>query len=116
VGFAVGMERLVDLMPPDVGTAPELFACFLGGNARSFGVSLVKTLRQAGVSVRPDYEDRSLKSYLKTADKEKTRWCLIAGDEELNNNQVLLKDMAEGRQEVIAAAGLIARLKELGLC
>jgi histidyl-tRNA synthetase len=48
-----------------------------------------------------DHEGRSMKNQLKQADKQKARFALILGENELEKRQAALKDMNTGEQETV---------------
>ena len=48
-----------------------------------------------------EYEDKSLKSQLKRADKTKSLYAAILGNEELSRNQILIRDLDRQQQEEI---------------
>jgi histidyl-tRNA synthetase len=106
IGFAMGMERLVMLLDQKGGLAnvpgPELFLVTLGERAYARGFILQQNLRTAGVHVLMDHEGRSMKNQLKQADKQRARFVLILGENELEKREAALKDMHSGEQKIIA--------------
>ncbi|WP_261673893.1 His/Gly/Thr/Pro-type tRNA ligase C-terminal domain-containing protein, partial [Oenococcus oeni] len=48
-----------------------------------------------------DYTDRSMKSQLKSADRTKSRYSIVIGEEEVKNKKVTIKKMADGSQKKI---------------
>jgi histidyl-tRNA synthetase len=105
IGFAMGMERLVMLLGQKGGFAsapgPDLFLVTLGKRAYEMGFILQQSLRAAGKHVLMDHEGRSMKNQLKQADKQKARFALILGENELEKRQAALKDMNTGEQETV---------------
>ena len=117
IGFALGMERLVSLLPDDVGrpAPPDLFIATLGDQARQWAQPLLLQLRSDGYRVETDYENASLKSQMRRADKLGARWICIIGDDELKNGQVVLRNLGTKEQESLPAAQAIDALsKRLG--
>jgi histidyl-tRNA synthetase len=108
IGFAMGMERLVMLLGQKGGLAnvpgPDLFLVTLGEKACERGFVLQQNLRTAGMHVMMDHEGRSMKNQLKQADKQRARFALMLGEEELEKGEAALKDMRSGEQEIIALA------------
>jgi len=51
-----------------------------------------------------DHDGRSMKNQMKQANKQKTRFALILGENELENQEVVLKDMLSGEQEIVGLA------------
>jgi histidyl-tRNA synthetase len=105
IGFAMGMERLVMLLnqKEELESHPgmELFLVTLGDLANEKGFQLMQMLRSLGVRVMMDHEGRSMKNQMKQANKQKARFALILGENELENQEVALKDMDSGEQEIV---------------
>ncbi len=104
IGFAVGMERLVSLLPlkdEDFHPSPRLFVAALGDEAKDMAFSLCNRLRMKGIWVETDYMGKSLKSQMKRADKLGSRYALIIGEKELAERRAELRDMANSRQETV---------------
>ena len=103
IGFAIGFERLVSLVPnKDDLEGPLLFIAALGEEALKKASLLCNVLRMKGLYVEIDYAGRSLKSQMKRADRLKSRYVLILGDKELKENRALLRDMKTGLQNEIS--------------
>ena len=105
VGFALGMERLALCMgePADDGFEDSVFIVALGDTAFSESFKLLSQLRGAGVRATMDLAPKSMKSQMRLADKTKSAFTLILGDNELKSGQWVLKNMRMGSQETINA-------------
>jgi len=104
IGFAVGMERLLSLLPPPAAsreTRPHLFIAALGEEPYRKAFALSNYLRLNGFYVEMDLPGKSLKSQMKRADKLKSRFVLFLGDKELLERKATLRDMDTGNQEVV---------------
>ncbi len=101
VGFAMGVERLLLLMPPHKFKEEKFYVATMGDQAREVGLALIQKLRQAGRQTEWDYEGRSLKSQLKRADRFGATCVLILGDEELSKSQIQVKNFLLGTQTTI---------------
>jgi histidyl-tRNA synthetase len=108
IGFAMGMERLVMLLSQkghgEISHVLDLFLITLGEKAHEKGFILMQMLRAQGLRVMMDHEGRSMKNQLKQADKQNAWFALILGERELENLEVVLKDMHSGEQELIELA------------
>ncbi len=102
IGFAMGLERLVLLLVQKKTmvekAALDLFVAGLGERAADHAYGLVNQLRRRGLRVAMDHEGRSLKSQMKQANKAGASFVLILGDDELENNAGLLRNMATQEQ------------------
>ena len=112
LGFALGVERLLLLLPAEaVDEAPRpVFLAALGDAARRAIWPWLAELRRRGVAAEWDYEGRSLKSQLRRADRLRARHVVIVGENELAAGKVQLRDMTEKTQREVAAADLIETL------
>jgi len=102
IGFAVGMERLISLVPFTKKTEEFLYVAYLGEEARKQAMIAVRKLRQQGVGCLIEYKERSLKSQLARANKLQARWVLIAGEDEVRKQKFQLKDMSSGLQQEVS--------------
>jgi histidyl-tRNA synthetase len=102
IGFAIGMERLLLLVPDEPPPrSPLLFIAALGEGLQRDVFSLSYKLNRAGVRTMIDYEGRSLKAQMRRADKFAARYVLIIGEDEQRTGQAILRDMEAGKQEEI---------------
>lgn len=116
IGFAIGMERLILLLQQDRSAprvTPPVFVAVLGEKARHRGFLLTQEIRELGLEVELDYEGRSLKSQMRRADKLGSRYVLILGDDELQEDQIQLRDMEEKSQRVLPLAAVAGSLLEI---
>lgn len=98
VGFALGLERFL-LMLEALSAAGEVprrgvQAIALGAQARAALVPIVAGLRHLlDQPTYADYEDRKLLAHLKIADRNRARFALILGSQEIVEGVVLLRDL-----------------------
>jgi histidyl-tRNA synthetase len=109
IGFAVGFERLIACLPDDGKNKfkTDLFIAALGAQAQKLAFGLTNELRRSGISAEMDYTDKSLKSQLKRADKLNSSFALIMGDKEMDEKQVLLRNMQTKDQQTIPLDDLL---------
>ena len=115
IGFAIGEERILTSLLAQAGS-PEtplltgVYVATVGGVGVGQAMALAQTLRRRGLRSAVDLEGRSLKGQMRQANKDRFRYSLILGTEELNRGQVTLKDMADGAQQEIPLAEAADRL------
>ena len=108
IGFAVGFERLIACLPEaENNFKTDLFVAALGAQAQKMAFGLTNELRRSGISAEMDYADKSLKSQLKRADKLNSSFTLIFGDKEIDEKQVLLRNMQTKDQQIIPLDDLL---------
>jgi len=116
VGWALGIERVVELMrvhgQAPAAPQPHVSMVAVGEAARRKGFALAESLRRSvpGLRVVLVQSAAGFKSQLKRADKSGADFALIIGEEELNSGRVGLKhlrsDQAQqslGEEELAAA-------------
>ena len=102
IGFAIGMERLLLILPDEPPpSGPSLFIAALGEGPQREAFSLSYKLGRAGVKTMIDYEGRGLKAQMRRADKFGARYVLIIGEDEQSTGQAILRDMGTKKQEKI---------------
>lgn len=98
VGFALGLERFLMILEA-VATENEpprrgIQAVALGVQARAALVPIVAELRRVlDEPTYADYEERKLLAHLKIADRNRARYALILGSDELVRGELLLRDL-----------------------
>ncbi|HTG00338.1 MAG TPA: histidine--tRNA ligase [Nitrospirota bacterium] len=115
IGFALGVERAVSLLDRSNlrSPAPSLFIAALGAGALSFALPLLHELRSSGVLVDTDYTGASLKSQMKKADKTGARYTLIIGDQEMQAQTAVLRNMQTKEQVPLPFKDIAALLKTM---
>ncbi len=98
VGFALGIERfLMILRARGEDREPArrgIQAVALGAQARTVLVPIVAELRRRlDAPTFADYQDRKLLAHLKIADRNRARYALIVGSEELASGELVLRDL-----------------------
>jgi histidyl-tRNA synthetase len=111
IGFAMGLERLTLLMQQQddsVETArADVFVAALGEAAIKFSGLLVHQLRTLGLQAAMDYADRSLKAQMKQAGRINARYTLIIGDQELKQQEGVLRNMENKEQQPFSLQGSV---------
>jgi histidyl-tRNA synthetase len=98
VGFALGMERFL-MMLQARGEQSEparrgIQAVALGAQARTVVAPIVAELRRRiDAPTFADYQERKLLAHLKIADRNRARYALIVGSEELASGELVLRDL-----------------------
>ena len=112
IGFAIGMERLLAALPQEKGEGPwtGVFVATLGEEALQSGLLIVQELRRKGLRSILDMEGRSLRSQMRLAHKERYRYALILGDEELKAGMATVKDMTRGDQRQVPLREVVEHL------
>ena len=106
MGFAIGLERLL-MLASEEGyefTLPkELDAYVISlGNVGSTPLVIANKLRDKGYKCEVNMTARSLKAQFKSADRNKTKYIIILGEDELKEGVVNLKNTATREQVTVS--------------
>jgi histidyl-tRNA synthetase len=112
LGFAIGEDRLLEVLPPEAGPSerPLTFLAALGEAAKERAFFLMQEIRGRGLAAAMDFEGRSLKSQMSLADRLGAAFVVILGDQELASGQALLRHMASGEQDALPLTELAPAL------
>ncbi len=116
IGFGTGIERIIQTMinqgislptPPN----PSLFLIPLGEEAKRVCFTLTHELRQHGIPCQMDFSGKKMGKLLQYADQIGSTYVAVIGDQELENQEVELKEMATGKKFKLAINELTPTLK-----
>jgi histidyl-tRNA synthetase len=116
VGWALGVDRTVLALEAegvelDVPATTSVYAVPLGDEARRVLFGLVTELRKAGVATDFAFGGRGLKGAMKSANRSGARFTIVAGERDLADGAVQLKDMESGDQQPVALDALVATVR-----
>jgi len=89
---------------------PDYFVAFTDKQFFSKAIELTAKLRTKGFAANFDYKSANLSKQLKQASAQNVKKCIIIGSE-FENNELVIKDMATGQQELIELDKFFAQLK-----
>lgn len=106
VGFGLGIERLIlmlDNLDVNINKEPSLdvFIASIGDDAEIEAFKILYALRKEGISCEKDHIGKSIKSQFKYADKLNSKYTIVLGEDEIKNNVVTVKNMADSTQTQI---------------
>ncbi len=113
VGFAGGLDRVTELMAAagrEVATAPPADVLVLPGGDLAVEAAEVARILRAVRSVAVDYEPKSLRAKMKSANRVGARWVVLLTPDEANRRVAQIRDMTSGVQEELAWTELPTRL------
>jgi histidyl-tRNA synthetase len=117
IGFAAGIERLLMVMEANNGKLEyekevDIYIGSMGKDALKTVASLVSHLRKNNISAEMDLVNRSVKAQMKYANKIGAKYSIIIGDNEIEENKVVLKNMVDHEQEEITIEALVSVMKD----
>lgn len=101
VGWASGMERLMLLLDDIEPENLPVSMLPLGELAEQRCFTLAMQLRKLGHNIDFSYSG-NMKKKMKRANKINSQFAIIVGEDELSNNQVLLRNMVSGDQVAVS--------------
>lgn len=105
-GFALGMERVLALMPAAAADGVDCFLALADGSAAAAGLadSVAERCRDGGLSVWRHVGGGSLARQLKKADAMGAALAIIVGEEESAGGHITLKRLKDAAQRQVSAA------------
>ncbi|MFI1954046.1 histidine--tRNA ligase [Streptomyces xinghaiensis] len=116
VGWALGVDRTVLALRAEgvelaLPAATQVYAVPLGEEARRVLFGVVTELRRAGVAADFSYGGRGLKGAMKSANRSRARIALVAGERDLAEGVIQLKDLESGEQRAVPAGEITAAVR-----
>ena len=117
VGFASGIGRLVMALELEKVKLPivddiDLFLMYVNEEEKKYALYLAQELRVAGFVVDTEYNGRGLKGQFKQADRLNAKFICVLNSEDLNNNEVKIKNNKTKEEELISLDALLYYLDE----
>jgi histidyl-tRNA synthetase len=117
IGFATGMERILQVMlaqnvPFPDKAGPELFLIALGDQAKAPCMHILRHLRSEGISVEMDFSGKKLQKVMQYANLRGSRHVAVIGDNELAEDRVNLKIMETGESIATPLSELAKHLQK----
>jgi len=117
VGFSFGVDRLYDVME-ELGLFPEenlertkVLITYFDSKGFTYGLNVLKQLRVAGISSELYPDDAKIKKQFTYADKKQIPFVVVIGENEIQSNQISLKDLHSGLQESLSVQDLIKKME-----
>jgi histidyl-tRNA synthetase len=115
IGFAIGQDRLIEVLPESFRLAsleksPAIVVVIEPVPVLE-GMRLADALRDEGLAVVTDFAAGSVGSALKRADRRGAEWVLLLGEDEMAAGSVTCRDMRLGEQHLVALSDVAAFLE-----
>lgn len=104
VGFSFGVERIVSVLKDDELFPQEIYNCLdfyvmpMGVKCQASAVAIANAVRMEGYSADMCFDDVKLGSMFKRAQKKNAKFAIIIGENEINNDRVILKNLSTQEQ------------------
>jgi len=100
VGFAMGIERLMELIEMPEESRQGYYFGAMDDEALELILSLTQQKRKSKKATC-EYRARNLKAHLKNADRANARFCCIIGSNEMQDKTIWIKDLENKTEEII---------------
>ncbi|OKH98248.1 histidine--tRNA ligase [Streptomyces sp. CB02923] len=116
VGWALGVDRTVLALEAEgveleLPASTAVFAVPLGEEARRLLFATVTELRRAGIATDFAYGGKGLKNAMKSANRSGARLAVVAGERDLAEGVVQLKDLESGEQTPVAPDAVVEEVR-----
>lgn len=116
VGISFGADRIYDVMnqlelyPKEIESTVKVMFINFGDKESRQAMKYVKALRQAGIAAVVYPDSVKMKKQMAVADSDKVPYVAFVGEQELEDGNILVKDMATGEQTKYTVEELIQKL------
>lgn len=116
VGFSFGLDRLYEvveelgLFPDSLGATTQVMVTNLDQASEEWALKVLAALRAHGIRAEMYPEALKLKKQLQYVHKRQIPWVAIIGEEEQNTQQVALKNMQTGTQQLYSLDQLVKEI------
>ena len=107
VGFAMGMERLISLLPEKTTSLSD---AFIVSNNPVEAFKLAQYLRENNINTEMDLSNKKFTKQLEKASKT-AKYALILGEDEIANKQVSVKNLETSEQKTVSYEDCISIIK-----
>ena len=121
VGFSFGVERLYSvlkddgLFPDNINSNIEIYVMPLGEAAKTMSQQVASELRLSGYRTDICFEDVKLGNMFKRAERKGAKFAIIIGEDEVNKQQVVIKNLETTEQKSCELEKLIETIStEMG--
>jgi histidyl-tRNA synthetase len=117
VGISFGADRIYDVLlalnrfPEHDQSMTQVLLVNFGEEEEKFCLKVAKQLRDAGIITEIFPEHGKLKKQMKYADQKQIPFVVLAGEKEITDNLLTVKDMKSGEQYSLNIDDLIRKLK-----
>ena len=123
VGFSFGVDRLYSVLKDDgllskcLENAIEIYVMPLGEMAKQLAMQVASALRISGYRTDICFEDVKLGNMFKRAERKGARFAVIIGENEVNSQEVIIKNLSTTEQKTVPFEKLVEKIsEEMGDC
>lgn len=115
VGFAVGMERVIEEMKAQHISVfdkdkIQVFVANIGTMAKKESLRILSQIRQIGIKAMGSMGKSSVIGQMKYADKFDADWCILLGEKEVRDGKAIIKNMNSGVQDIVKLDNIVEEI------
>lgn len=117
VGISFGADRIydvlnaLDLYPKEATTTTQLLFINFGEKETAYCLPIANAARKAGIRTEIYPDKAKMKKQMSYANGKSIAYVALAGDDEIAQNKVTLKNMSTGEQKLVTTEELLGILK-----
>lgn len=114
VGISFGADRIfdvlnaLDLYPDNAVSGTQLLFINFGERETAYCLPIVSKARSCGISTEIYPDAVKMKKQMAYANNNKIRYVALAGENEMKENKITLKNMVDGEQKLVDADELVS--------
>jgi histidyl-tRNA synthetase len=116
VGISFGVDRIydvlnaLDLYPKDSLTTSRVLFINFGEKETSYCMPIIRAVRAAGIRAELYPDSAKMKKQMSYANAKQIPYVVLAGDNEIAESKVTMKNMESGEQQLVTCEELIKAL------
>ena len=117
VGISFGADRIydilntLDLYPKEAVSTTQLLFINFGEKETAYCLPIAKAVRKAGIRTEVFPDNVKMKKQLSYANAKHIAFVALAGDDEIAQNKITLKNMLTGEQKVVSPEDILEEIK-----
>ena len=116
VGISFGADRIYDcleqlnLYPAELSSQTDVLFINFGESESLFAQKIAKQLRNVGFKTEVYPDNAKLKKQMNYANDKQIKFVILAGEEEIKQNKVTLKNMQSGEQSMLSVEEIVPHI------
>lgn len=108
VGWAMGMERLISLMPKFEN---KTITAYIVSNNSEEAFKLAASLRKQGISCDFDFTNKKFGKQFERAGKSGAKFAVVLGEDEISAGTITIKNLSSGEQQTVKKESALSIIK-----
>lgn len=116
IGISIGLTRLfsqlkeIELIENSKRSLTQVLVIPFDKKDIRYTLSLASKIREAGINTDVYYQNKGMKQKMKYADRLDIPYVVLIGEDEVNANKAMLKNMLTGEQQLLTVEEIIEQL------